>query len=288
MKILKYFIQAFFLYIFFIIIFLFRIKISRLIFSNFFRIFGPLFRSDNIIKKNLLFIDSSIKKEEFSSIKKKMWSNYGKNFVEYLFLKKFRSSNNYVNIKNENYLTDVINKKKQVIFVSGHFANFELMSMELTKKNIDLVTIYRPLNNLFINPLMEKLRKKYICQNQIKKGYSGIRESYTFLKNNFNLALMIDQRVSEGENIKLFNRNALTTTLPAQLALRFSCDIIPIYIKRKENDRFEMEIYKPILISDFKEKEISKIALSQRLNDILETMIKKDPSQWILTHNRWK
>ena len=61
-----------------------------------------------------------------------MWSNYGKNFVEYLFLKKFRSSNNYVNIKNENYLTDVINKKKQVIFVSGHFANFELMSMELT------------------------------------------------------------------------------------------------------------------------------------------------------------
>ena len=86
---------------------------------------------------------------------------------------------------------------------------------------------------------------------------------------------MIDQRVSEGENIKLFNRNALTTTLPAQLALRFSCDIIPIYIKRKENDRFEMEIYKPILISDFKEKKISKIALSQRLNDILETMIKK-------------
>ena len=94
----------------------------------------------------------------------KLW----KNFVEYLFLKKFRSSNNYVNIKNENYLTDVINKKKQVIFVSGHFANFELMSMELTK-NIDLVTIYRPLNNLFINPLMEKLRKNIFAKTKSKK-----------------------------------------------------------------------------------------------------------------------
>ena len=72
-------------------------------------------------------------------------------------------------IKGKDNLTSIIKEKKPVIFVSGHFANFELMSMEITKNDIPLATIYRPLNNIFLNPFMEYLRKKYICKNQIKK-----------------------------------------------------------------------------------------------------------------------
>ena len=56
-----------------------------------------------------------------------------------------------------------------MIFISGHFANFELMSMEITKKNIPLATIYRPLNNVFLNPFMEYLRKKYVVQIKLKR-----------------------------------------------------------------------------------------------------------------------
>ena len=95
----------------------------------------------------------------------------------------------------------MIKEKKPVIFISGHFANFELMSMEITKRNIPLATIYRPLNNIFLNPLMEFLRKKYVCPNQIKKGIKGVRESIEYLRNGYSVALMIDQRVSEGERI---------------------------------------------------------------------------------------
>ena len=73
-------------------------------------------------------------------------------------------------------------ENKPVIFISGHFANFELMSMEITKKNIQLATIYRPLNNFFLNPFMEYLRKKYVCKNQIKKGINGVREQLDILK----------------------------------------------------------------------------------------------------------
>ena len=86
------------------------------------------------------------------------------------------------------------------------------MSMEITKNNIPLATIYRPLNNFFLNPFMEYLRKKYICKNQIKKGISGVRESIDYIKKNHSIALMIDQRVSEGEKINLIDEPALTTT----------------------------------------------------------------------------
>ena len=77
--------------------------------------------------------------------------------------------NTHITFKGEENLAEIVEKKKPVIFISGHFANFELMSMEITKKNIPLATIYRPLNNLFLNPFMEYLRKKYVCENQIKK-----------------------------------------------------------------------------------------------------------------------
>ena len=98
-----------------------------------------------------------------------MWSNYGM-ISEYVFLNFFKKNNSHIKIKGENILKDVISEKKKVIFVSGHFANFELMSMEIVKQNIKLATIYRPLNNLFLNPLMELLRKKFVCSNQIKKA----------------------------------------------------------------------------------------------------------------------
>ena len=95
---------------------------------------------------------------------------------------------------------------------------------------------------------------------------------------------MIDQRVSEGEKIKFFNEDALTTTLPAQLALKFDLDIIPIYLERKNNNSFFMKINKPIDLS----KLNNKTDVSKKLNEILEDMITQNPYQWIWTHNRWK
>ena len=65
---------------------------------------------------------------------------------------------------------------------------------------------------------MEFLRKKYVCNNQIKKGINGVREAIEYIKKNYSIALMIDQRVSEGEKINFFGKKALTTTLPAQLS----------------------------------------------------------------------
>ena len=160
--------------------------------------------------------------------------------------------------------------------------------MEITKKKIDLATIYRPLNNIFLNPFMEIIRKKYVCKNQIKKGISGIRNAIEYIKNNHSIALMIDQRVSEGKQIPFFNHKALTTTLPAQLALKYNCDIVPVFLYRNKNDTFDMQLYDPISIDRKLNTEVNKLQITINLNKILEEMILKKPEQWIWTHNRWK
>ena len=135
---------------------------------------------------------------------------------------------------------------------------------------------------------MEYLRKKYICRNQIKKGLVGVKDSIQYIKNNFSVALMIDQRVSEGKNLPFFEHMALTTTMPAQMALKFDLDIVPIYISRNLTNNFEMEIYEPIKILKNEDVEANKLNISIQLNKILEKMISRDPGQWIWTHNRWK
>ena len=158
------------------------------------------------------------------------------------------------------------------------------MAMYLEKSGIDLAAIYRPLNNKFLNPLMEKIRKNYICRKQIKKGISGTKEILKFFKQGTSIALMVDQRVSEGIESNFFNRKALTTTIPAQFVKKYNCKIVPVYIERKDKYNFRLEILDPIEFS--KNEKIETI--TDKLNKILEKMIIKNPDQWIWTHNRWK
>ena len=280
----NYFLQAFLVYLIFFIGRILGIKISRKLFSHIFCLIGPIFKSKNIIINNIKIFSKNITDSESKAIIDNMWKNYGMTFIEYIFLDYFRKNTNHMEIIGLNNISKQIESEKPVIFVSGHFANFELMSMEITKKNINLATIYRPLNNFFLNPLMEFLRKKYVCKNQIKKGINGVRESIEFIKKKHSIALMIDQRVSEGEKVSFFGKSSFTTTLPAQLALKYNLPIIPVFLERIGNDKFNIEFQKEIAPKEFK----NKLELTEKLNRILEKMIVKNPNQWIWTHNRWK
>ena len=283
-KFLKYFFQAIIVYLFFFMGKLVGLKLSRTIFSTIFKLVAPTFKSKTIIDKNLSIFGSEVPNINKNQIVSEMWKNYGMTFIEYIFLNTFKKNCSHMEIKGDENLNIAISKKKPLIFVSGHFANFELMSMEITKRNIKLATIYRPLNNIFLNPFMEILRKKFICKNQIKKGLNGVRDAIEYIKNDFSIALMIDQRVSEGVKINFFNKPALTTTLPAQLALKYKLSIVPVFIQRKSNNKFVLEFQNEIKSEDFQDK----LKLTKKLNEVLEKMVVRNPTQWIWTHNRWK
>ena len=187
MKNLKYFTQFIFVIIFFSIFKLLGLRISSLVGGKLFEFIGPLFRSKNIIEKNIQIVFPNMSSIEISRIKKQMWNNYGRVFAEYMFIKDFRGEKFASNIKIEGQeiLNEIKKNNQSVVFISGHFANFELMAMHLEKTGIELAAIYRPLNNIFINNIMVRIRKKYICKNQIKKGLGGVKKLLGFKKKNF-------------------------------------------------------------------------------------------------------
>ena len=286
MRYFKYFLQ--FIFISFLLIFfkIIGLKFSRIIASKLFSIFGPFFRSKKIIEKNISFAFYKLDKESKEKIINNMWKSYGKILAEYVFIKYFRKidSEKFLEVKGQEILEKIKLSKDPVIFVSGHFDNFELMAMHIEKSGVDLAAIYRPLNNGFLNPLMENIRKKYICRKQIKKGISGTKEILKHFRTGTSIALMIDQRVSQGIKSLLFKNEAFTTTIPAQFVKKFNCKVVPIYIERKSNENFMLEIMQPINFDNG--KTIENITLT--LNQLLEKMIVRNPHQWIWSHNRWK
>ena len=244
---------------------------------------GPLFRSK-------LSIINNLKKAQingnYKQIATNVLGNYGRIFAEYVHLKNFKNDklNNHISIEGREYLEKIKNNKKSVVFISGHFNNFELMAMQIDKAEVDCAAIYRPLNNPYLNKIMEKIRKRDICKKQIKKGRSGTREIIKLLKKGTSIALMVDQRVREGEKALFFKHLATSTTIPAQLIKKYNCDLVPIYIERKNKFDFKMYVSKPIKIN--KNKSSGEITLF--INKILEKMILKNVDQWIWTHDRWR
>jgi len=286
MKLIKYFFQFLFIIFFFSLFKFFGFKISSKIGGKLFEIIGPIFRSKKLIHSNIKKAFPEINSDEIKKLTKLMWNNYGRVFSEYMFIKDFRFGkiDSKIDIIGKDILDEIKKSNKPVVFISGHFSNFELMAMQIEKAGIELSAIYRPLNNIFLNRVIEKIRKKYICKNQIKKGIAGTRELIKFQRYNYSTALMIDQRVSEGERVNFFNQEAYTTTIPAQLAKKFDMPIVPIFIERVNDTDFKIKISKPLNFL----KSDSIIDITSKLNFILEDMILKNPGQWIWSHNRWK
>ena len=286
MKYIKYFFEFLFSIFFFIFFKIIGPKLSSNISGKIFEIIGPFFRSKKVIYNNIKRAMPGIDQNNLKNIENSMWNNYGRIFAEYIFLKDFRYGKlaSEVQIEGKEILNDIKENNKQVIFISGHLSNFELMAMFIEKSGINLSAIYRPLNNIFLNGIMESIRKKYICKNQIKKGLAGLKKLIKLKKKNYSSALMIDQRVSEGILSPLFNEKALTTTIPAQLVKKFNIPIVPVYIERINGLKFKITINQPLSFP----RDTSQKEITDNLNQILEKFILSKPENWIWSHNRWK
>jgi KDO2-lipid IV(A) lauroyltransferase len=291
MKIIKYFFEFISIISLFCIFKIIGLRNASNLGAILGRFVGPLFRSKEVTKQNIKIGLGNLDEKKEKEIINGMWSNIGRTFAEYIFLKdfKFNKTNfSHIKINGTNYLNEIKTTNKPVVFFSCHLANFELMAMELDKFGIKCAAIYRPLNNIFLNPLMEYLRMKYICPNQIPKGRMGIREVIKKINDGYSIALMVDQRVGQAPKIPFFGEPAHTTTIPAQLALKYDCKLVPIFLERKGDVNFEMTVHEPYEIQKTENVDADTKNITLKINQIIEKMIIKNPTQWLWSHNRWK
>jgi Kdo2-lipid IVA lauroyltransferase/acyltransferase len=291
MKILRYFLEFFIVLIFFITFKVIGLKLSSDLGEIIGKYFGPLFRKKTIAKKNILIAFPDLNEKSINEMIERMWKNIGRIFGEYIHINKFSIIDQkkikivYANKKNFEMLKK---NNKPVVFFSGHFANFELMAKCLQELGFNIGAIYRPLNNIFLNPIMEFIRKKYICSIQIEKGSNGTKKLIKHISTNNPLALMIDQRLSSSIRVPFFNHPATTTTTPAQLAIKYDALLIPVFLKRLEKTNFEFFIEEPLIINRTSDYDKDVFNITQIMNKKIEEFIKRDPAHWLWSHDRWK
>jgi KDO2-lipid IV(A) lauroyltransferase len=291
MKIIRYFLEFFIVIIFFIIFKIIGLKLSSDLGEIIGKYFGPLFRKKTIAKKNILIAFPDLNEKSINEMIERMWKNIGRIFGEYIHINKF-SIIDQKKIKivfaNKNNFELLKKNNKPVVFFSGHFANFELMAKCLQELGFNIGAIYRPLNNIFLNPIMEFIRKKYICPIQIEKGFNGTKKLIKHISTNGPLALMIDQRLSSSIRVPFFNQPASTTTTPAQLAIKYDALLIPVFLKRLEKTNFEFFIEEPLIINRTSDYDKDIFNITQIMNKKIEEFIKRDPAHWLWSHDRWK
>jgi KDO2-lipid IV(A) lauroyltransferase len=291
MKIIRYFLEFVIVIIFFLIFKIIGLKLSSDLGEIIGKYFGPLFRKKTIAKKNILIAFPNFNEKSINEMIDRMWKNIGRIFGEYIHINKFSiidNSKKKIVFTNRDDAEILKKNNKPIVFFSGHFANFELMAKCLQELGFDIGAIYRPLNNIFLNPIMEFIRKKYICPIQIEKGSNGTKKLIKHISTNSPLALMIDQRLSSSIRVPFFNQPASTTTTPAQLAIKYDALLIPVFLKRLEKTNFEFFIEEPLIINRTSDYDKDIFNITQIMNKKIEEFIKKDPAHWLWSHDRWK
>ena len=291
MKIIRYFLEFVIVIIFFLIFKIIGLKLSSDLGEIIGKYFGPLFRKKTIAKKNILIAFPNFNEKSINEMIDCMWKNIGRIFGEYIHINKFSiidNSKKKIVFTNRDDAEILKKNNKPIVFFSGHFANFELMAKCLQELGFDIGAIYRPLNNIFLNPIMEFIRKKYICPIQIEKGSNGTKKLIKHISNNNPLALMVDQRLSSSIRVPFFDQPATTTITPAQLAIKYDALLVPVFLKRLEKTNFEFFIEEPLITNRTNDYDKDIFNITQIMNIKIEEFIKRDPAHWLWSHDRWK
>jgi len=291
MKIIRYFFEFILVISFFLIFKIIGGKLSSKLGEIIGKYFGPLFRKKAIAKKNIIIAFPNIDETSINQIIDGMWKNIGRIFGEYTHINKFSlldKEKNKIIFINKINLRNLRNNNKPIVFFSGHFANFELMAKCLQELEFNIGAIYRPLNNIFLNPIMEFIRKKYICPIQIEKGSAGTKKLIKHISTKNPLALMIDQRLSSSIRVPFFNQPATTTTTPAQLAIKYDALLVPVFLKRLKKTNYEFFIEEPLEVKKTNNYDKDIFNITTIMNKKIEEFIKVDPASWLWSHDRWK
>jgi len=227
---------------------------------------------------------------EIESIIREMWDGLGRTVAEYAHLPKLSMLGHdpRIAVANIEKANKVLERGNGILFVSGHFANWEAMPIAAQQHGVEGAVVYRPVNNPYVDRWMVKQRMTNGPKEQISKGAQGTKRIFTLLRANKGIFLLVDQKTNEGVPAPFFGRMAMTTPAPAALALKLGSIILPVSNERIGGGaRFRMTVHDPIEFTPSGDYERDVLDLTVRINEVIEQAVRYRPSQWLWIHRRW-
>ncbi|HEY2445973.1 MAG TPA: lysophospholipid acyltransferase family protein [Rhizomicrobium sp.] len=220
---------------------------------------------------------------------REMWDNLGRTISEFAHLAEFsmKGDRPRIDVACLEHVETAVASGKGIIFISGHFANWEVISLAAAQYGLEGAAVYRPVNNPFVDRWMVRQRRAHGPSEQIAKGMHGTRRIFTLLRAGKAIYMLVDQKTNEGLAAPFFGRDAMTTPAPAALALKLGAILLPISNERLRGARFRMTAHCPISFSPSGDYARDVLALTVRINETIEAIVQRNPSQWLWIHRRW-
>lgn len=249
---------------------------------------GPHLDKTRFIRRNLSLAFTEKSTAEIDALIKEIWGNVGAVLAEYPHLQTIASRTPPQRIETviEGGSQVFQNNGKPAVFVAAHLSNWELPPAAGIKLGIETSVVYTPLQNPWLDRMLYKARKKMGYHLVSRDG--GMRTLIRELKRGRSIGLIVDQRVDAGEPVPFFGIAMNTSTTPAQLALRYNCELIPIRVERLNGARFRVTFHAPLTAPEGVTDEHRKVlAMTREINSLFETWITENPQDWLCSKRRW-
>ena len=253
------------------------------------RSIGPRIGRTRTARRNIGLAFPDMGEAEIGRVITAMWDNLGRTAAEYAHLDKIHAGRpgGRIELVGTEHVDDACAAGRSVIFVSGHFANWELLGRCSSQYGLDVGAVYRAPNNPIVHDWLSRMRAELGTPIQFAKGRDGARALIAHLAAGGHVAMLIDQKLNDGIPAPLLGREAMTSPAAAQLALKYGCVILPATIERLGGARFRVSVHPPVALERTADRAADIAAATAQLNDILGEWIRACPGQWLWIHNRW-
>ncbi len=258
------------------------------------RVLGMAYPRTKIARKNLKLAFPEKSNKEIEQVLRDMWGNLSRTAAEYAYLDKifdFDAENpnagrfEIAGIENFEKLAGLADT---AICFTAHTGNWEILPVGSAAYGVNITALFRPPNNRFIAERV--LAARTTNSGQLVPSKAGAAWALAkVMDHGGKVGLLVDQYHNrKGVRINFFNRETRANPLLGKLARQYNCPVFPARCIRLPKGRFRLEIQNPIDIPRKSNGDIDTIALTQKVNEVVEEWVREYPEQWLWLHKRWR
>jgi KDO2-lipid IV(A) lauroyltransferase len=248
---------------------------------------GPLTSVQRTVDSNLRLAFPDMSADERRVLSRTQWENFGRFCAEFTMMDRLTPASGRIEVIGSEHLKAIVDGGGSAVFISGHFANFEVMPAVGLAAGVNCQITYRRANNPYIDRRFLRSRQKYGVRYFAPKGIDGSRELLDALKRGESVALLNDQRFDEGLSPLFFGHPAPTAAGPVRLALRSCGQVHLAWIERLRGARFRVIFNAPLVLQRTGSRAADLAAGVDQVNTFIETRVRERPQDWFWVHKRW-
>ncbi len=249
---------------------------------------GPRVVKHGKIKNNLAIAFPDLRPDEVEQLARGVWGNLGAVIGEYPHLETIcaHEADSRLEIVTHEKVKALQRAGKPVVFVGAHLGNWEVAAPTGVRLGFRMLLVYSPQQNPWIERLVRDRREALGLELVTKE--QAMRSLMQQLREGGSVGMLTDQRVDSGEPVPFLGHNMWTTVIPARLALKFGCALVPARVERLQGARFRVTVHEPIRLDEQAADDKAQVLhMTRQVNALFEAWIREKPEQWTCTKRRW-